>query len=83
MYTCDRCISVLLIAVDTALIGMAVSSRRPFAFDLMAVDIQLHRAGDIQLCQRLFCFTDRGWNTAKVGTAVSFRSAFALGFDCC
>ena len=50
----------LLIAVDTALVDMAVSSKSAFAFVFDAVDIQLYRAGDMHLHQIRLSSADRG-----------------------
>ena len=61
----------------------AVWRRNAFAIFSMAVDIQLYRAGDIQLRRICSCFADSGLYTAQGDTAVSFRSDLTIIFDCC
>ena len=63
IHSCARDVFALLIAVDTP----ARSTRRCrpdalslYLFVIIAVDIQLYRAGDIQLRQRCFRFANRG-----------------------
>ena len=59
VYTCARYVFALLIAVDTAVVDMAVSSSA-FAFGFDAVDIQLYRAGDMHLYQIYLRSAERG-----------------------
>ena len=60
IYSCARYVFALLIAVDTALVDMAVSSRSAFAFVFDYVDIQVYRAGDMHLHQICLSSADRG-----------------------
>ena len=60
IYSSVRYLFAFLIAVDTALVDMTESSKSAFAFVLDAVDVQLHRSGDMHLHQICLSSASRG-----------------------